>query len=244
MLQPSKVICGGVMGLLCGLVAAADIRGYLVDGSGQPVRSASGDCIRTGSWSAQTLNAACDVMPDRSTPDRIVLLPGPDAKPGAVIVRSGAGETRLDSAYAGAEVAKSGAILERRESAASVAQRYGALLAAQPPRPVSFTVHFATGSATNLTPESRPVIDAIKAELAARPAPEIAVIGHTDRVGDADANDKLSVKRAETVKDILIAAGAQPVSLEATGRGEREPVVPTADGVAEPRNRRVEISVR
>jgi len=177
-------------------------------------------------------------------PDRIVLLPGPDGKAGAVIVRSSAGETRLDSAYAAAEVAQSGAIVGRRENAASVAQRYGALLAAQPPRPVSFTVHFTMGSATNLTPESRPVIDAIKTELAGRPAPEITVIGHTDRVGGADANDKLSVRRAETVKDILIAEGARPLSLEATGRGEREPIVPTADGVAEPRNRRVEISVR
>jgi len=243
-----RMILGGLFGVLGGVfgggAAAGDMGGYLVDGQGQPVRSASSACVRTSSWSASTPRAGCDVMPVRSTPDRIVLLPGPDGKAGAVIVRSAAGETRLDSAYAGAQVAKGGAIVESRENAHSVAQRFGPVISAQPPRPVSFTVNFATGSATELTPESRLVIEALKAALAERPAPEITVIGHSDRVGNADANDKLSTKRAESVRDILIAAGIKATSLEAAGRGEREPLVPTADDVAEQKNRRVEISVR
>ena len=70
------------------------------------------------------------------------------------------------------------------------------------------------------------------------------VIGHTDSVGGLEANDKLSRLRAETVRDILIAAGVPENKIEIAGRGEREPLVKTANEVAEAQNRRVEISVR
>ena len=234
-----QFIFGGLVALACGLASAADVSGYLVDSRGEPVRSAAGDCIRTGAWSSQSLHAACDVMPDR-----IVLLPGPDGKLGAVVVRSAAGEARLDTAYAAAEVTRAGAIAQGREDAGSVAKRFSEVLAAQPPRPVSFTVYFVTGSATELAPESQVVMAGLKAELVRRAAPEITVIGHTDRVGNAETNDALSVSRAEAVRDMLLASGTKAFSLDATGRGEREPLVATADGVAEPRNRRVEISLR
>ncbi|MBK6638431.1 MAG: OmpA family protein [Rhodocyclaceae bacterium] len=95
-----------------------------------------------------------------------------------------------------------------------------------------------------IDPESAPVIAAIKAELSKRPAPEITVIGHTDRVGKLEGNDELSKRRAEAVRDILSGDGIKAASMEVAGRGEREPVVATADEVAEARNRRVEISIR
>lgn len=244
MLQLRQFIAGSLLALGCALASAADVPGYVVDSSGEPMRSASGDCVRTGSWTSQTLHPACDLKPAPVPPDRIVLLPGPDGKLGAVVVRSAAGEVVLDSAYAAAEVSKAGAIAQQRDDAASVARRFGAVQAAQPPRPVSFTVYFVTGSATELTSESQPVMADLKTELARRPAPEITVIGHTDRVGNDEDNDALSAGRARTVRDILLASGTKTFSLDATGRGEREPLVATADGVAEPKNRRVEISVR
>jgi outer membrane protein OmpA-like peptidoglycan-associated protein len=70
------------------------------------------------------------------------------------------------------------------------------------------------------------------------------VIGHTDRVGNAEGNDKLSLTRAEGLRDLLIESGVPADKLEAVGRGERDPLVPTADDVDEPKNRRVEINVR
>jgi outer membrane protein OmpA-like peptidoglycan-associated protein len=70
------------------------------------------------------------------------------------------------------------------------------------------------------------------------------VIGHTDRVGSVEHNDALSKKRAELVSGALTSAGIPAAQIEVAGRGEREPVVATADEVAEPRNRRVEISIR
>jgi len=87
-------------------------------------------------------------------------------------------------------------------------------------------------------------VEQIFGEIAKRPAPEIAVVGHTDRVGSDQSNDALSLKRAEFVRNALIKRGIAPENIQASGRGEREPIVPTADGVSEPRNRRVEIIVR
>jgi outer membrane protein OmpA-like peptidoglycan-associated protein len=81
-------------------------------------------------------------------------------------------------------------------------------------------------------------------ELRRRPSPDILVIGHTDRVGGDEDNDRLSLQRAERVRASLVAQGIAAQSIRAAGRGEREPVVQTADGVDEPQNRRVEINVR
>jgi outer membrane protein OmpA-like peptidoglycan-associated protein len=81
-------------------------------------------------------------------------------------------------------------------------------------------------------------------EIARRPAPEVVVIGHTDAVGSDEHNDRLSLQRAERIRAQLIALGVAPERVQAAGRGKRELLVPTADQVAEARNRRVEIVVR
>ena len=82
------------------------------------------------------------------------------------------------------------------------------------------------------------------AELRNRPSPDIVVIGHTDSVGSTEANDQLSLQRAERVKADLVRQGIPADGIRTAGRGEREPLVRTADNVDEPRNRRVEINVR
>lgn len=174
---------------------------------------------------------------------RVILLPDADGKVGAVTIDSQAGKQQLDTAYQEVAADRGGRLAATARDADFVAQRYGATLAARPVAPVSFTLYFLSGS-NELTPESKPVIDQLKAELARRSAPEIRVIGHTDRVGSVEQNDALSKTRAGAVRDILIAAGIKADLIESAGRGEREPLVPTADEVAEQRNRRVEINVR
>lgn len=174
--------------------------------------------------------------------DRVVLLPDADGKTGAVLVRTGSGERLLDQAYAAALVDSQGRIEAAREDPATVRERFGAALAAQPIRTVSFVLHFLNDT-DELVPESRPILDQIKSEIARRPAAEVVAIGHTDRVGSDAYNDALSLKRAEAVRAALLAAGIAP-RIEVAGRGEREPLIPTADEVSEPRNRRVEINVR
>ena len=174
--------------------------------------------------------------------ERVVLLPSPDGRPTAVIVRDARGEVVLDKPYAGVQ-RRAGEIRPVQSSPAEVDKWFGAALAAQPLKPRSFTLYFA-GGAEMLTPESEAELATIKREIAGRPASEVMVIGHTDTVGGLEANDKLSLKRATAVREILIAAGVPGEKIETAGRGEREPLVKTGDEVAEPQNRRVEISVR
>jgi OmpA-OmpF porin, OOP family len=81
-------------------------------------------------------------------------------------------------------------------------------------------------------------------ELRARPVTDMVLIGHTDRAGPIEGNDSLSLQRAERMRNDLVQQGFPAERIRAAGRGEREPLVPTADGIEEPRNRRVEIDVR
>ena len=71
-----------------------------------------------------------------------------------------------------------------------------------------------------------------------------AAVSDTDAVGAGQYNDKLSQQRAERVRAELVQRGLPEDNITVTGRGKRELLVPTADGVAEPENRRVEINVR
>jgi outer membrane protein OmpA-like peptidoglycan-associated protein len=70
------------------------------------------------------------------------------------------------------------------------------------------------------------------------------VVGHTDTVGDKLYNYKLSLKRARALASLLVSKGVDRSILEITSHGKDNPLVPTGDQVSEPRNRRVEVTVR
>ncbi len=177
-------------------------------------------------------------------PDKVILLPDPEGKVGAVIVRSATEEQLINKAYAGVDVAKGGAMEQTLDSQASVQARYGDLLAARPPRPMTFTINFLFDSATQLAPESSATVAKLKAVLATWPAPHLVVVGHTDLAGSQGFNDRLSMRRAQTVAAFLIKEGIPAQQIETAGRGKREPLVQTADGVANPLNRRVVITIQ
>jgi outer membrane protein OmpA-like peptidoglycan-associated protein len=172
----------------------------------------------------------------------VVLLPEKDGRDAAVTVRQGERTLVLDRPYAAADLTSSGP-QATTSSVAEVQARYGAALAAQPMRPTSFTLYFVENTDT-LTEASQRTLDGVIAEIARYPVPDIVVVGHTDLVGTDDLNDALARKRAESVRAVLIARDIASDNVVAVGRGKREPAVPTADGVAEPRNRRVVILVR
>ena len=177
-----------------------------------------------------------------ATPERIVLLPGPEGKPTAVTVTGTAGSTTLSEPYAQAIVGAREVVTDRVD-ADWVAKRYTQVISATPVSPKKFMVYFAAGS-NELTAESMAVLESMKRELAALPAAEIIVIGHTDRVGTVESNDALSTKRAEFIREKLVSTGIDAARISTFGRGEREPIFPTEDEVAEPKNRRVEIKIR
>ena len=71
----------------------------------------------------------------------------------------------------------------------------------------------------------------------------VRIIGHTDRTGSPAARRHISLRRAEAVRDLLIARGIPARLLAASGAGDSQPLVETEDNVREPMNRRVEIEV-
>ncbi len=172
----------------------------------------------------------------------VVLLPEPDGAATAVTVRQGERTVVLDRPYAAAELTSAGP-RAGVASAADVEATFGTALAAQPRRPAAFTLYFVEQSDA-FTDDSQRLFDGVVAEIARFPVPDVVVVGHTDAVGGDAFNDDLARKRAEAVRQRLVARGIPAAGIVTVGRGKREPAVPTPDGVAEPRNRRVEIVVR
>ena len=188
------------------------------------------------------LTATLIVFAGCATPERIVLLPDAGGKQTAIEVRGKSASAVLAAPYAEAVVTARDTVVGKTD-AETVAKRYGDVINATPAAPKVLVVYYLTGG-NELTAESLTVVESIPRELAGRPAAEIVVTGHTDRVGSVEANDALSAKRAAFIRNTLIANGVAPARIIAVGRGEREPLIPTADEVAEPRNRRVEIKIR
>lgn len=175
--------------------------------------------------------------------ERVILLPKPDGSgSGAVLVQAGQGQLLLAEPYAQADATGPNLTLSRSD-AASVQRDYGELLAMQPQRPRIFVVQFASNS-NQLTAATVPVLAEVRAALGHQEAGELVVIGHTDSVGSMEANDKLSLARAASVRDLLVEQGVAAQAISIAGRGEREPLVASADETAEARNRRVEIKLR
>ena len=177
--------------------------------------------------------------------DTIVLLPKTDGSDtGALAASRGGTEILLDADYASARPRMLGSKLKRGVADRDkLEKRFGAALSAMPPAPKSFVVYFLSGG-DDFTEEAKSAITAMMEELKQRPSPEMTVIGHTDKVGNDNDNDTLSLQRAERMKQMLVGMGVPADSINTAGRGSRDPLVDTAEGVDEPQNRRVEVNVR
>ena len=186
---------------------------------------------------AAALLAAC-----AAPKETIVLLPNPAGQETALTVTQGDRQVVLSQPYAAARVSRS-STEPFASNAQQVQAKYGLALAAQPLPPALFTLFFVENK-DELTDESKRIVDGVFAEIAKRPVADVIVIGHTDTVGSDAANDALSRQRADVVRAAFAARGLAPDKVTTIGRGKRELAVPTGDGVAEPRNRRVEILVR
>lgn len=101
---------------------------------------------------------------------------------------------------------------------------------------------FFNWDSTELGAGARNVLAAVADEVSSNPPSAINVVGHTDTSGAADYNKKLAFKRANAVRDALIANGVDAALLSVDAQGEEELLVETPDNVREPANRRVNIS--
>ena len=105
------------------------------------------------------------------------------------------------------------------------------------------SVSFASGSAS-LNPNLYPTLDGIAKTLNEYPASTITVVGHTDSVGDTQANLDLSGRRAAAVADYLTQRGVLRNRMAVQSRGEAEPIADNATEAGRAQNRRVEMVIR
>ncbi len=172
---------------------------------------------------------------------RIVLLPQADAS--AIEVRTPNRTQVLTQPYQVAAVSARGEVSVGTTTPEKVREQFPRLLALQPATAQRYLLYFEPGG-SQLTSESEARLAEVLAGASARPGGEIIVTGHTDRVGTLESNDALSLQRAAAIRAVLLQRGFDPALVDAVGRGEREPLVPTDDEVAKPRNRRAEVLVR
>lgn len=195
-----------------------------------------------------TLVASCATPPPPPPPapppppvDYVVLLPDVDGTVGKVIIKGKQGDQTLEAAGTGA--ALNGATPPAEVPQEQLVRDFGAALGARPVVPDRFLLYFETGGA-RLTAESQALIPTILQKAAAREAADISVIGHTDTAGNAAANTALGYQRATTIANLLRQRGLQPAALTIESHGESNLLVATPDETPEPRNRRVEITIR
>lgn len=175
----------------------------------------------------------------------VVLIPDPNGKVGKVTISNPAGEQTLDepgeaTKVSGAEAKPEAPVIMDQ---AEIQRRFGEALAARPSPPVYFILYFRTES-TRPAPASRDLIPKILAAVKQRESVDVSVVGHCDTAGSDQYNVRLSRRRAEAVARMLIKGGVDPKTLEITSHGSRRLLIPTGDNVHEPRNRRVEVTVR
>jgi outer membrane protein OmpA-like peptidoglycan-associated protein len=108
--------------------------------------------------------------------------------------------------------------------------------------PSGDTVYFSLGGA-DLSADTRRALDATVVDVKRLSSMRVNVIGYTDTSGSSDANEQLSMRRAETVADELVAQGVPRDMIDVRGRGEADLAVQTGDGVVEPKNRRATIEL-
>jgi outer membrane protein OmpA-like peptidoglycan-associated protein len=197
-------------------------------------------------WRLLLLVAPLAMLAACGTPDNlVVLLPDEDGSVGRVEVTSTAGTQTLDAAQEATGLDRPGQspVEPFALTSEQIATSFGDALAAQPAAPEVFILYFRTGT-TELVPDSAAQLPEIIETVIARTAPDVSVVGHTDRAGSDALNKQLSLDRAESVRDALVDAGLTIDRIEVTSHGENNPLIETADGVSEPRNRRVEVTVR
>lgn len=182
-----------------------------------------------------------------STKESIVLLPDPDGHVGSVEIRTKKDPhkvKKLEAAGQTAGVSTFGSLTSVKEmEQAELDKDFGAALAARPDPAQVFILYFHFDT-TRLTDASRRLLPEILQTITDRQSTDIGVVGHTDTMGAEQFNLELSWSRARTVADLLLENGVPYNNMHVNSHGEADLLVQTPDNTSEPRNRRVEVTVR
>jgi outer membrane protein OmpA-like peptidoglycan-associated protein len=188
---------------------------------------------------------AASAPPPPAKRNIVVLLPEPDGKASRIAFTNPAGTRDLDQPYQAVTVQRADTppsqpfVMSQEE----VRRLFGAVLDVLPAAEVQFVLYFQEGRDT-LIPESESLLPRILAAITERHSTEITVTGHTDTTADPGFNYQLGLRRAQAVARILTAKGVAASDVFVASHGQADLLVKTPNGVAEQRNRRVEVIVR
>jgi outer membrane protein OmpA-like peptidoglycan-associated protein len=179
-----------------------------------------------------------------SSRDVVILLPDDQGKTGAIVVSGSGGERILSEPRQAVSVAAGSApgepfVMPEKE----VNTLVGTTLDALPKPPLQFILYFEHDTAL-LTKKSKTHMQDMLRTIRDRDPVDISVVGHTDTLGSKSYNYRLSLERAKAVAVLLAAEGVDSSIIDITSHGKDNPLIPTGDQVSEPRNRRVEVTVR
>jgi outer membrane protein OmpA-like peptidoglycan-associated protein len=109
-------------------------------------------------------------------------------------------------------------------------------------------VSFSSGilypyNSTEILPAGRDNLRRLAASLNRYPETEVLIVGHTDSTGSDEYNMNLSIRRAESAKNFLVAQGVAAQRIRTSGRGESEPIASNATDAGRQENRRVEVAI-
>ena len=174
----------------------------------------------------------------------IVLLPEDGKVSGEVTVMNTHGSQVLSRSWQSVEIAGSQERPARPVllDETTVQGVFGGVISAMPLPPVHYLLYFKLDSA-ELLPDSQHLLPAIAKTIKERYPAQLSVVGHTDTVESAEYNHQLGLLRARAVSELLASHDA-PVSTEISSRGKTDLLVKTPDHTLEPRNRRVEVTIR
>jgi len=180
-----------------------------------------------------------------TTKNTFVLAPHPAGNVGTVGVTNSMGHGEVSGVGETVLVDKAGVAprLGGQMDQAKIDKMFAKALAAEPPQPKVFLLYFKTESA-DPDKNSMTLLDSVVQEIKNTNSLDIGITGHTDRSGEKDYNMQLSLKRAKEVQRLLVDRGIPVERFNIEYSGEGDLLVPTADNVHEPRNRRVEVVVR
>jgi OOP family OmpA-OmpF porin len=228
-----------------GLVLAQTVNpnnpGYLIGASGsQIVKSGTNLCWRTGSFTPANAIAGCDddLLP-KAAPPAPAPTPAPaPARPAAAAPAPAPVEPKAAEMAPRAAPAPAPAVVAPPPVPA----------AAPSPRPTSEKVSFAADTffdfdKTVVKPEGKAKLDTLIGQIKGIALEVVIAVGHTDSVGSDKYNDRLSQRRADSVKAYLVSKGIEPNRIYTEGKGEKQPVASNKTPEGRAKNRRVEIEV-
>lgn len=174
----------------------------------------------------------------------VQLLPDPDGHVGQVTVSTQAGSALLTQAGCAVRVADAKTMPTPPEQLTEAESEalFGPARRALPEKPVRFILYFESET-IRLTPESQALLPRVLATARERASRDIAIVGHASAAGDENYNIDISRRRAEAVRKLLLKAGMPPEAFEVASHGSANPLV-ISGNPHEPKNRRVEITVR